>query len=151
MSRNHRKPGVVRVICTDSFHHDQPGYGELGHHHVGTLVLVYPKGKPWADKGFRWYGPHEAAERIETRDEKVVMFPPLVGSPLIELPLPTKQWRTEDDEFVWKFRCVGPYGCTRDAQRHEAHLAKIVRRWIEAKPDTTRILLDITRLDNTRL
>jgi len=31
-------------------------------------------------------------------------------------------------------------------QRHDKYLAQIVTRWAEIKPDTPRVLLDITRL-----
>lgn len=40
MSRNHRKPGVVRFICTDARHRDSDEYRKLGHHHVYTLLLA---------------------------------------------------------------------------------------------------------------
>jgi hypothetical protein len=77
------------------------------------------------------------------------MFQP--ANVLTELPLPVKLWRTEDDKWVWKFRCVGPYGCLRNAQRHERHLAEIVTRWVQMKPDAPRVLLDITRVEKSQL
>ena len=121
MSRNHRKPGVIRVICTDAFHHGEPGYAELGYYHLGTLRLAQRKG--FADAGFRWHGPREAVERLETRDQAVSMS--ARGAPLTRLPLPVKLWRTEDDKFVWRFRCT----CGRDPQRSDADLAAIVTRY----------------------
>jgi len=30
VSRNHRTPGIIWVICTDSYHHDSPGFAERG-------------------------------------------------------------------------------------------------------------------------
>jgi hypothetical protein len=136
--RNHRKPGVIRVICTDGYHHDEPDFARLGHHYIGTLRLAYRRG--FADSGFRWHGPREALDTIETRDRKLSMSMP--GTPLTELPLPVKMWRTEDDKPVFRFRCT----CGRDVQRHDEHLADVVRRWAEAKPDSPRLILEIARL-----
>jgi hypothetical protein len=160
VSRNHCKHGVIRVICTDCFHHGEPGYEELGYHYIGTLRLAYRKG--FADEGFRWHGPREVVDTIETRDRKVSMSLSALADPApraqlgrgrdgqaawqTELPLPVKMWRTENDTFVWRFRCVGDRGCDRDVQRHDKYLAQIVTRWAEMKPDTPRVLLDITRL-----
>src|SRR5579859_3436802 len=39
MSRNHRKPGVVRVVCTDAYHRDSAGFAEHGHHYLFTMRL----------------------------------------------------------------------------------------------------------------
>lgn len=47
MARNHKKRNVIRIICTDQFHCDEPS----GHHYIGTLAIS-------SDGKFRWYGPH---------------------------------------------------------------------------------------------
>jgi hypothetical protein len=40
LPRNHRKPGVVRFVCTDARHRGSGEFRELGHHHVYTLRLA---------------------------------------------------------------------------------------------------------------
>ena len=39
MSRNHRKPGVVRVVCTATYHHDSPEFAGKGYFYLGTLRM----------------------------------------------------------------------------------------------------------------
>ncbi len=39
MPRNHRKPGIVRVVCTDAYHRDSAEFAEYGHHYLGTLRI----------------------------------------------------------------------------------------------------------------
>lgn len=160
MSYNHRKAGAIRVICTDSYHHDTKEFREKGHHLIGTLVLAHRPG--FADADFRWYGPREAVGTVETRDRRVPMsLSPLADPPLpvnlgrgrdggitwlTKLPSPVKLWRTGDDGPVWKFRCAGPSGCYRNVQRHEKHIPQIVTQRAQADPEATRIDLDITTI-----
>lgn len=39
MPRNHRIPGIVRVVCTDPFHHESAGFAQHGYRYLCTLRL----------------------------------------------------------------------------------------------------------------
>jgi hypothetical protein len=39
VSRNHRTPGIIRVLCTHTYHHDSREFAEYGFHHLCTLKL----------------------------------------------------------------------------------------------------------------
>jgi hypothetical protein len=131
--RNHRKPGVIRFICTDAYHHDEPGYADRGHHHYGTLRPVYPDG---VLAGVAWSGP-----RAEPRDS-VATSGIMLAWPGVAPPLPQKSRRRDDGTAVWRFRC----SCGRNPEPPEAELAAIAARHAEAFPGR-RIEIDIVRLD----
>jgi hypothetical protein len=46
VSRNHQTPGIIRVLCTSSYHHDSLGFAERGFRYLCTLKLAYRQGGP---------------------------------------------------------------------------------------------------------
>ena len=112
MGRNHRRPGVIRITCTDDYHHDQPGYGDQGHHHVGTLRPV--------DGGYAWH------------PVGVYRPPAPPGGNDIdwsEVTGPVKGYRPDGSE-VWVLYCT----CGRTPERSVADVAAIAARQMLANP-----------------
>jgi hypothetical protein len=132
VSRNHRKPGVVRFICTDAYHHDEPGYADRRHHHYGTLRPVYQDD---VLTELAWNGP-----RAEPRDS-IATSGVMLAWPGIAPALPVKARRRNDGTAVWRFRC----SCGRNPERSEAAIAGIVSAYAAAFPGR-RVEIDITRL-----
>lgn len=140
MSRNHHRNSnfIFRVFCTDDYHRDEPGFSDLGYHLIGTLSYVPLNSQARATPGYRWYGPREKLDMATGQDPELSD----AWTALQELPLPVKLWRDEDDNFVWRFRCT----CGRDPQHSDAYMGGIVQRWMTAFPESTSMMLDITRL-----
>jgi hypothetical protein len=91
VSRNHRTPGIIWVICTDSYHHDSPGFAERGFHYLRTLKLLPRPGGPLP--GFTIVPRNNAREK------------------------PVKDFRRFDGLWVFRFECP----CGLDHHREEHH------------------------------
>lgn len=120
MSWNHRTPGIVRGLCTDSYHHDSREFAERGFHYLSTLKLVHDSTRPDGGPGpwFRimWRGPMSRA--------------------------PVKDFRRPDGLWVFRFDC----SCGLDPQELETRLVKRAMQHWAANPGTTRFDLDITTI-----
>ena len=116
MSRNHRVPGIVRVLCTDSYHHDSPEFTQHGFHHLCTLKLAHRQGGPSSD---------------------FTIVPRNTNS-----KKPVKDFARADGLLVFKFECP----CGLDVQRLETYLVKLVMLYSAANPSATRFDLDITTI-----
>lgn len=136
MSRTHRKPGIVRVLCTRPFHQGTDEWARFGHHHVTNLRMVEIRGRA----RLIWPG---AAQRTRTVDVTVptsdggrhVLFShrTTVGAPM-------KFWRVIGEERFWMFRFRCP--CGLDVQRPESELLEYAQRYAAERPGE-RIPLDI--------
>jgi hypothetical protein len=121
------------VVCTDSYHRDEPDYARLGHHHVGTLRLV--QGNEDGPGHLAWTGP-----RADPRDT-ISTSGITLSWPGIAPALPQKPRHRDDGTAVWRFTCR----CGRDVQRSEPDLAALIIRYAEAFPGR-RPEVDVARL-----
>lgn len=125
MSRNRRRPGVIRITCTDPFHRDEPGFAEQGHRHVGTLRPV--------QGGYAWHArPGMPADPAPAGGNSVDWGRQLG---------PLKNYRAGDMTEVWRIRCT----CGRDVQRGIPEIAAIAARLMAARPGR-RAEIDLVRL-----
>jgi hypothetical protein len=132
VSRNHRKPGVVRFVCTAKFHHDSEEFTRLGHHHYGTLRPVYRDGVP---AGMAWSGPR-GEPRDEIRTSGVMLS---LSAPAPRLPV--KNFQRRDGQATWRFRCT----CGLDRQCTESVVAEKIAKAKAARPGE-RVVIDIADL-----
>ena len=135
MSRSHRKPGVARIVCTDSYHRDTPEYAGHGHHYLGTLRLAWrPLAHP-DDDGLRQHGPFAP---LPAADDPGVT---LMWSGAAQ-DAPVKDYRRPDGTRTFTFRCA----CGLNPQRNEAYLLTLLTRCLAANPGASRVDIDITTL-----
>ena len=104
MPRSHRRPGVVRITCTDPLHEGTRQWQKNGYRHVSTLYM---------------------AERADNSDGPRVTLYGGDGPDAL-----MKDRRRSDGQWVFRFRCT----CGRDVQRAEADLVDIVQRYTAAFP-----------------
>ena len=77
MSRNHRKAGVIRIICTDSYHHDSAEFARTGYHYLVALHM---------------------AQRQDGSASPIWIGNGKVGGPM-------KSYRRPDGSWIFRFRC----------------------------------------------
>jgi hypothetical protein len=126
----HRKPKdpgplalspVALVICTRTFHHDEPGYAELGYHLVGEIRAI--PGEDGGQGRLHWTGrgPESGPLRTPMIKIEAELAP---GTP------PVKRYRNGEGPPPWRLRC----SCGYDRQPTEARLAGIVAAWAREFP-----------------
>jgi hypothetical protein len=114
VSRRHRALGIIRALCTDSYHRDTPEFAEHGFHYLCTLKLLHRPGGP--TPGFTTVPRSNASDK------------------------PVKNFGRADGLWVFRFACP----CGLDPQRTETYLAERAVRYFLANPAATRFDLDIT-------
>jgi hypothetical protein len=136
MPRSHRRPGVVRIVCTDTFHRDTEEWARYGHHHLLNLRQVEVHGRarlivPGAKQRTR-------TVQVTTPDGSLVLF-----EQEEDPKSPIKPYRLVGDErhFIFQFQC----SCGRYPQRREDELLGIAARFREAFPGR-RVEIDLVRL-----
>lgn len=134
MSRNRAKPGDIRFICVDSYHHDSKEWAAYGCHLVGTLrKKLREDGSGYLD----WRGhPAESRDRIATSGITLT-WAGIAPAPA----LPVKGRRRDDGERTWRFRCT----CGEDRQKAESDLAEIITSYARTLPGTP-VKIPIQRL-----
>jgi hypothetical protein len=137
MTRKQAPAGVVRIICTNSYHHDTGEFRQYGHHCLRTLRLGY--GQWDLSEGFTSRGQRPRAPGVQGTDPD--------GKPVliymgIRPGQPVKKFPQTDPGLTYKFKC----SCGRKRERHESYLMDLVWRHLEADPGATRIDIDITTL-----
>ena len=105
MSRNHRTRGIIRVLCTDTYHHDTREFAEHGFHYLRTLRMTYRQGSP---------GPPFTITWRNTAPDK-----------------PVKDFCRADGLWVFKFECP----CGLDPQRVETYLVELVLQYFGGQRD----------------
>lgn len=136
MSRNHRRRGVVRIICTDPFHKDSEDWVRYGHHWLLNLRQVEGRDRarlivPGARQRIR-------TVQVTTPDGSIVLF-----EHDVDPQSPVKDYRLVGPEryLIFRFRCP----CGRDPQPLESDLLEIAARYREELPGR-RVEIDIARL-----
>lgn len=136
MSRNHRRPGVVRITCTDPYHQDSDEWIRYGHHWLLNLRQI--EGRDRTRLIVSGEKHRTKLVQVTTPDGTMVLF-----EREEDPQSPVKDYQLVGPErfLIFRFRCQ----CGRDVQRPENELLDIAARFREAFPDR-RIEIDLVRL-----
>jgi hypothetical protein len=136
MSRTHRHPDVVRVVCTDSYHRDSEAWARHGHHWLLNLRQIEGPDRPrLIVPGARQ---RTRMVQVTTPDGSLVLF-----ERRADPQLPVKDFRLVGDAryLIFRFQCE----CGRDPQRPESDLLEIAARHRGELPGR-RVEIDLVRL-----
>jgi hypothetical protein len=136
VSRDHHRPGVVRITCSDPYHRDSEKWARYGHHWLLNLRQVEGRDRT------RLVVPGEKQRtrtvQVTTPDGSLVIF-----EREEDPQSPVKDYRLVGVAryLIFRFQCR----CGRDPQRLENELLEFAARHREELPGQ-RVEIDIVRL-----
>lgn len=139
MTRNHRRPGVVRIICTDAFHEDSEDWARYGHRWLLNLREVEANGRT------RLIVPGEK-QRMRTVEitapDGTVLF-----EDRVDPQSPVKRYRLVGDARfrIFTLHC----SCKRNPQKTEEDLLEMAAAYRTEKPGR-RVELDLVELERRK-